>query len=288
VTILKDAQVTLVGLGLMGGSLAMRLKRDGTCRQVVTLVRRDEAAHEAEELGVVDWATTEPGPALADADLVIFATPVRILMRQLERLKPLFKPGAIITDLGSTKRQIMSVFGGLGPGLYPIGSHPMCGKEIAGLSAAEPGLYENATWVVSPLAGTPPGVIDLIEQLARSVGARPLQLEADRHDRLVAAISHLPYLLSSALVLAAQTVAGEDERVWQVAASGFKDTSRLAGSNVEMMMDILLTNQDAVGLMVEQLRRQLDVLTAAIDDGNEADLRLLLERARTQRRLLYI
>jgi prephenate dehydrogenase len=88
-------------------------------------------------------------------------------------------------------------------------------------------------------------------------------------------------------VLAAQTVAGEDERVWQVAASGFKDTSRLAGSNVEMMMDILLTNQDAVGLMVEQLRRQLDVLTAAIDEGNEADLRLLLERARTQRRLLY-
>ena len=279
--------MTLVGLGLMGGSLAMRLKRDRTCRQVVTLVRRDEAAHEAEELGVVDWATTAPGPALADADLVIFATPVRILMRQLERLRPLFKTGAIITDLGSTKRQIMSVFGGLGPGLYPIGSHPMCGKEIAGLSAAEPGLYENATWVVSPLAGTPPGVIDLVEQLARSVGARPLQLEADRHDRLVAAISHLPYLLSSALVLAAQTVAGEDERVWQVAASGFKDTSRLAGSNVEMMMDILLTNQDAVGLMVEQLRRQLDVLTAAIDEGNEADLRLLLERARTQRRLLY-
>ena len=279
--------MTLVGLGLMGGSLAMRLKGDQTCRQVVALVRRDEAAFEAEELGVVDWATTEPEPALAEADLVIFATPVRILMRQLERMQPYLKPGAIITDLGSTKRQIMAAFAGLGPAFYPIGSHPMCGKELAGLAAAEPGLYEKATWVVSPLANTPPRVTDLVEQLARSVGSNPLRLEPDRHDHLVAAISHLPYLLSSALVLAAQSVADEDERVWQVAASGFKDTSRLAASNVEMMMDILLTNQDAVAGMLDRLRGQLDLLADAVAGEQEADLRLLLEQARTQRRLLY-
>ena len=271
----------------MGGSLALRLKADQICRRVVALVRRDEAAFEAEALGVVDWATTEPSLALKGADIVVFATPVRVLMRQLQRYEPLFEPGAIITDLGSTKRQIMQALGQLAPRVYPIGSHPMCGKEIAGLAGAEPSLYDKATWVISPFAATPAAVVDIIDRLARAVGARPLVLPPERHDQLVAAISHLPYLLSSALVLAAQTVAEEDERVWQVAASGFRDTSRLAASNVEMMMDILLTNQDAVGEMIERLRRQLDALSEAIAGGDEAELSYLLEKARTQRRLLY-
>lgn len=271
----------------MGGSLAMRLKADKTCQEVVALVRRDEAAHEAETMGVVDWATTDPERALTEADLVIFATPVRVLMWQLQQYRPFFKPKAIVTDLGSTKRNIMTVLAQLGPDIYPIGSHPMCGKEVAGLFAAEPALYDGATWVISPLAETPPHVIRLIDTLAQSVGAVPLIIDPAQHDQLVAAISHVPYLLSAALVLAAQEVATEDERVWQVAASGFKDTSRLAASNVEMMMDILLTNQNAVNDMIERLQNQLDGLTTAITAGDEAQLRLMLEQARTQRRLLY-
>ena len=265
----------------------MRLKADQTCKQVVALVRRDEAAYEAEELGVVDWATTEPALALAEADLVIFSTPVRVLMWQLEKYQAFFKPGAIITDLGSTKRIVTQALAELGPAVYGIGSHPMCGKEVAGLSGAEATLYNEATWVICPPAETPPGVVETIDALARSVGARPLLLEPDLHDRLVAAISHMPYLLSASLVLAAQSLAEEDERVWQVAASGFKDTSRIAASNVEMMMDILLTNQDAVGEMLNRARRQLDALAEAVASADEATLHFKLEKARTQRRLLY-
>jgi len=284
---LADAQITLVGLGLMGGSLAMRLKTDRRCKRIVALLRREEAVQEAQALGVVDWATTDASAALKEADIVILATPVRVLMEQLQHYRPFFKPGAVVTDLGSTKREITHVLAQLAPQVYPVGSHPMCGKEVAGLAVAEPSLYNQATWVISPLPDTPASIIAVIDELARSVGAKPLLLPPDRHDYLVAAISHLPYLLSSALVLAAQSVAETDEQVWQVAASGFKDTSRLAASNVAMMMDILLTNQDAVGSMLDRFRGQLDALAEAIATGDETTLQRLLEQARDQRKTLY-
>jgi prephenate dehydrogenase len=279
--------VTLVGLGLMAGSLALRLKQDRICRRVTALVRREEAVREALDVGAVDWAGTDPAEALAEADVVIFATPVRVLLRQIQDYRSFYKPGAVITDLGSTKRAVMAAFERLPAHVYPIGSHPMCGKEVTGLSAADASLYNGATWVVSPLAETPEAVIYLIETLATQVGAKPLMLDPAQHDLLVAAISHLPYLLSVALVRAAQTVAEEDERVWQVAASGFRDTSRLAASDVNMMMDILLTNGDAVVDMLARLRLQLDGLAEALAAGDEDRLRRLLEQAQSQRRSLY-
>ncbi len=267
--------------------MALRLKADQTCKRVVALLRRAEAVEEAEAAGAVDWATTDPAAALKEADIVVFATPVRVLLKQLRDYAPLFKPQAVITDMGSTKQEITQALAQLPDQLYPIGSHPMCGKEVTGLSAADASLYNGATWVISPLENTPVEVFRLIETLARSLGAVPLQLDPTRHDRLVAAISHLPYLLSSALVLAAQTVAEEDEQLWQVAASGFKDTSRLAASDVTMMMDILLTNQDAVQMMIGRVGDQLSSLSDAISKGSEDELRVLLERAGFQRRSLY-
>lgn len=279
--------MTLVGLGLMAGSLALRLKADGTCRRLVALVRRERAALEAMQQGVVDWATTDPAAALAEADLVIFATPVRVLQQQLLAYAPHFKPGAVITDMGSTKRVISEALATLPPEVRPVGSHPMCGKEISGLAAADPTLYEGATWVISPLERSPAAAVALIQHLALSVGAVPLEIDAARHDQLVAAISHMPYLLSAALVLAAQDVAAEDDLVWRVAASGFRDTSRIAASQVDMMLDILLTNRDAVGTMVHNLRQQLDALAADLAAGNEAELRARLDQARRQRKALY-
>jgi prephenate dehydrogenase len=271
----------------MAGSLAMRLKADHVCREVVALVRREEAVREAEQLGAVDWATTNPARALKEADIVIFGTPVQVLMAQLQDFAPFFKTGAIITDMGSTKQKTTDVLTQLPSHVYPIGSHPMCGKEISGLVAAEAGLYEDATWVISPLSRTPEGVVEVIKELALAIGSKPIILEPARHDKLVATISHIPYLLSTALVLAAQSVAEEDEVVWQVAASGFKDTSRLAGSSVHMMLDILLTNRDAVVAMMERLQQQLDTLTDAVTSGNEESLRTLLQRANNQRYALY-
>ncbi len=283
----QSLQVTIVGLGLMGGSLAMRLKQTRTVRRVTALVRRAETIAEAERVGAVDFATTDPQTALVNADVIVFSTPVRILTAQLKQFSPFFKAGAIITDVGSTKREIMAVLDALPPRVHPVGSHPMCGKETSGLAAADPRLYEGATWVVSPLKRTPAHAVDTVRTLARAVGALPLTLDAVRHDRLVATISHLPYLLAAGLVLAAQSVAQDDPQVWDVSASGFKDTSRLAASNVQMMLDILLTNQDAVLEMLARVNTKLNALAEAIATGDEESLRVMLQTAAAQRIALY-
>ncbi len=279
--------MTIVGLGLMGGSLAMALKQRNICREVVGLVRRGEVVQAAKEAKVVDDATIDPAQALSEADLVVFSTPVRTIIQQLGQWASLFKPGAIISDMGSTKEKIVRAMAALPPGVYPIGSHPMCGKEQAGLDAAEASLYEGAPWILTPLERTPPAVVHLMGNLAEAIGAKPRILTADRHDKLVAAVSHLPYALAATLVLAAQCMADDDPAVWEVAASGFKDTSRVAASDVTMMLDILLTNQASVGRMLTLAQQQLAQLAEALTAEDEVALRALLERAAQQRRLLY-
>jgi prephenate dehydrogenase len=163
----------------------------------------------------------------------------------------------------------------------------MCGKEQAGLAVAEANLYENAPWIITTLPDTPSLVVQQVVQLAEAVGAKPRLLAADRHDRLVAAISHLPYTLAMALVLTAQEVAESDGVVWDVAASGFRDTSRVAASDVTMMLDILLTNRAALGDMLAIARRQLDRLTQALDSQDETLLRAMMEQSANQRKVLY-
>ncbi|MCG3210807.1 MAG: Cyclohexadienyl dehydrogenase [Anaerolineae bacterium] len=272
----------------MGGSLGLALKENRVCRRVVGLVRRPEAVTQALELGVVDAATLDPAEALGAADIVIFSTPIRTILRQLREYAPLFKAGAIITDMGSTKQQITQAMAALPDGLQPIGSHPMCGKEIAGMAAAEASLYRDAPWVLAPLPRTAPETTATVRQLAQAIGAKTLELEPARHDQAVAAISHLPYTLAASLVLAAQSVAATDPAVWQVRAGGFRDTSRVAATDTTMMLDILLTNRAAVGQLIDLARQRLDDFATAIAAGDETSLRELMEQAARQRRDLYL
>jgi prephenate dehydrogenase len=265
----------------------MALKQRQLCRETIGLARREETVQAALAAKAVDRATIDPAAALSEADLVVFSTPVRTIIRQLRQWAALFKPGAIITDMGSTKAEIVGAMAALPAEVYPIGSHPMCGKEQAGLDAAEATLYEGAPWILTPLERTPGAVVQLMRELAEAIGARPRILAADRHDKLVAAISHLPYALSSALVLAARQIAADDPAVWEVAASGFKDTSRMAASDVTMMLDIWLTNQAAVGEMMTLAQRHLAQLAEALAAGDETTLRMWLDRAAQQRRELY-
>lgn len=271
----------------MGGSLAMAMKERNLCREVVALVRRSEAAREAEQAKVVDYATTHPSDALSGADVVIFSTPVRVIVSQLEKFAPYYKPGAVITDMGSTKQEIVRAMDALPEGIHPLGSHPMCGKEQAGLRVAEASLFEDAPWILTPLERTPSKVTNLVQYLAQAVGAKTQVLAADRHDKLVAAISHVPYTLAAALVLAAQRVAEDDPAVWDIAASGFRDTSRVAASDVTMMLDILLTNRQAVSQMLRTTQYQLDRLSQALYAGDEKTLRALMEQAAQQRQSLF-
>ncbi len=268
----------------MGGSFGMALRQRGVAGEVVGVVRRPEAVDEAVALGAVDRATLDGPAAVAESDIVVLCTPVRTILRQIEEFGPYLRPGTVLTDMGSTKRAVCRAMEALPEGVQPVGSHPMCGKETSGIAAAQPDLYQDKIWVVSPLPRSSAEAVRTVEALGRAVGSRVIHLAPDRHDRLVAAISHLPYLLSCGLVAAADAVAQDDPDVWTVAASGFRDTSRLAASDVRMLLDILFTNQEPVLAMVERFQEELRALAEHLRRGDERGLAAALERIRAIRR----
>jgi prephenate dehydrogenase len=175
-------------------------------------------------------------------------------------------------DMGSTKGEICTALDALPAYVQPIGGHPMTGKETAGFDAAEPGLYRNATWVLTPLTRTTSETVALSRELVEAVGARPVVLPAERHDRLVATISHLPFLAASALVHTTSEVGQDDSAVWELAAGGFRDTSRVAASDTRMFMDILMTNQPAVLEQLDNYIGQLVELRTLLENDDERGL----------------
>lgn len=277
---LKDARVVIVGLGLMGGSLAGALKRRSACREVWGVARRGETIEEAMRRGFIDVGTCDLAEGVAQAGLIVLATPVRTILELIPQMGSLAPAGCVLMDLGSTKVRIVEAMEALPPHLQAVGGHPMCGKEASGLEVAEADLYQGATFVLTPLQRTSSESLTLAQELAEAVGARSLVMDAKRHDRLVAAVSHLPYLLSVSLVAAAEEVAAEDELIWELAAGGFRDTSRLAASDVTMMLDILLTNRQAVGEMLSRFARQLNTITRLLEAENEQTLKFKLQSSK--------
>lgn len=193
-------RVAIVGMGLMGGSLGLALRERRPTIHVTGIVRRVEQVERCVALGASHAATTDMAAGVADADLVVLSTPVRTLMAQIPEVARRMQPGAVLTDMGSTKAAVMRVMAQIPWSIQPVGGHPMCGKEVAGLEAADPNLYQGATWPLTPLERTDQAATAGVKALVEAVGGRPVMLEADRHDRLVAAISHLPYLLAVSLV----------------------------------------------------------------------------------------
>ncbi len=279
---LKDAHVVIIGMGLMGASLGYDLR--GRCRRVTGVVRRPEAVAETEASGCVDDATLDASAAVAEADLVILATPVRTILRQIAELGPQMKPGGVLLDMGSAKTAICQALAALPDHVQPVGGHPMCGKETAGLAAAEPGLYAGCTFVLCPLPRTAPAALSLAQEMTALIRARSLVLDPVRHDRLVAAISHLPYLSAAGLVSHVMGIAQADETVWDVAASGFRDSTRVAASDVRMLLDILLTNQEAVLEAVDDFMGRLTELRDALARGDEEGLATHLHAIAAARR----
>jgi len=278
---LAGSRVAIVGQGLMGGSLAGALR--GRCRAVVGVARRSETIEAALARGLVDQGTIDLTHGVRQADVVILATPVRAILHTLDEIGPLLPKGCLLMDLGSTKTQIVARMAALPGHVQPLGGHPMCGKEVSGIEAADPALYRGHTFVLTPLARTSEAALAQGCALVEEIGGRPLILSPERHDRLVAAISHLPYLLACALVGTAEATASTDPLVWDVAASGFRDTSRLAASDVTMMLDILLTNREPVLKALGNCSAWLDDLARLVESKDEEGLRSALTAARGRR-----
>ena len=282
---LADIRIAIVGLGLMGGSLAGALR--GQCRAVVGVARRAQTVDAALAQGLIDQGVTDLASGVRQADVVILATPVRVILQQLAEIGPLLPQGCLLIDLGSTKARIVGEMARLPAHVQPLGGHPMCGKEVSGVEAADPALFRGRTFILSPLPRTLEATLALGRALVQAVGAQPLVLEPERQDRLVATVSHLPYLLACALVATADATTSADPAAWEVVAGGFRDTSRVAGSDVTMMLDILLTNQGEVLKALSTCQAQLRVLARLVGAGDEGDLRDALSAIRAERLRMY-
>lgn len=280
---LHNARITIAGMGLMGGSLALALR--GKCAHVTGVDVDGEVRGAALAGQVVHAVESELHAGIAGAHLLVLATPVGVILQQLQELKAraaAFSAPLVVLDLGSTKSEIMAAMETLPAACDPVGGHPMCGKEVAGLQHADAALYHGATFVLAPLARTSPAALQLAHAVVAAVGAHALLLDAARHDRLAAATSHVPYLVACALVSAASAAAVDDDALWQLAASGFRDTSRLAASSVNMMLDILRTNRAPVRAALLAQRDQIDRL-AGLLEGDEAALAQFLHSMRSER-----
>lgn len=265
---LQDARVCIVGLGLMGGSLALALR--GRAAKLVGVELHAATRRRALRGRVVDVVTADLAEGARQADLLVLATPVSVILTTLAALPRLRPAGCAVLDLGSTKTDISARMERLPAGFEAIGGHPMCGKEQAGLAAADEMLYCGQTFVLCRNGRTTPRVEQLALELVTAVGAQPLFLPPETHDEIAATVSHVPYLAASALVHSAAAMA--DERVWPVSASGFRDAARLAGSDPRMMLDILKTNRAAV---LARLAHYQQALTAVAELLRADDEQLL-------------
>ena len=278
---LAACHVVVAGLGLMGSSLAAAL--GGHCRTVSGLARRAESIEQAVQKGFIDQGAIDPKEILPKADIVVLATPIRTILHQLDEYGPLLADGSLLIDLGSTKREVLEAMDRLPGGVQPLGGHPMCGKECSGLAAADPKLYIGCTFVVSPLERTSPDALDLGRELIKAIGGRPIVLDAARQDHLAATLSHLPYLLACSLVQTADCVTSSDPAAWEIVAGGYRDTSRVAGSDVTMMLDILSTNRREVLDSAAVFRDKLDHLVGLIAEGDDEALAAFLSSSRAER-----
>lgn len=278
---LTECRVGVIGLGLMGGSLALALRAH--CASLSGYDVDHGALDQALARGLIDRPLELRGDQV---DVLILAAPVSGILDWLARVPTVFSGQFHLIDLGSTKAQIVAAMQALPDRISPLGGHPMCGKETAGLKAADANLYRHCLFALTPLARTHAMTLDVAQQLIDVLSARPLRLDPERHDRLAAAISHVPYLTSVALVEAARRV--DDEAVWTLAAAGFRDSTRLAASEVTMLLDILLSNRAGVLENLARVQTALQTLADCIGRGDRAALRSMLDAARERRSTLFV
>lgn len=277
-------RVAIVGVGLIGGSLGMAWKAAGAVAEVVGITRRPETIDEAVGVGAIDRGTLDPAEGVDGADLVILAVPVRSIVPLFRAVRPHVKPGAIVSDVGSTKESICRAIWseGTGEALF-IGGHPMAGSEREGVLAGDPYLFQNAPYILVPPEGAPREAVDRLAELVRATGARPLVMAADVHDHIVATVSHIPHLIATALVRFAAEEAEATPGLLELAAGGFRDTTRVASGPEDVWTDICMTNASPIAAGLERFEAVLRRLRESLEVGDAEGLREALAYSRQVR-----
>jgi prephenate dehydrogenase len=275
-------RLTVVGVGLLGGSVALAARATGVAREIVGVGRDRQRLEGPLRAGIVDRIATDVAAGVDGTDCVVLAATVFANERLLETIWSSVPAGALVTDVGSTKRGIVAVAERLSAGrpLGFVGSHPMAGSEKSGWQVARADLFRGATVIVTPTDATEPRAIKGVTALWEALGARVSALDPETHDRTVAAISHLPHVAAWALV---DAVARFEPGALAFAARGFRDTTRIAASDPPMWRDILLANTDAVRASLVAFRAALDNLDRLIATGDAAGIEALLARLKATR-----
>ncbi len=270
-------RVAVVGLGLLGGSLAGAARARGVAKRVVGVSRGRETAAAAVSAGLADEGTADLAAGVAGADLVVLCTPVSAMAETLRRAAPQLAPGAIVTDVGSVKARLVDTLPGLlPPGVHYVGAHPMAGSHHTGLRHARKDLFEGAACVQTPTASTPPAALARVRGFWGALGARLFERDPAQHDAQVAWVSHLPHAVAFAY---AASLAAAPAEAFALRGTGFRDFTRIAASDPELWADILATNAKALAGPLAASAQALARLARAIEAEDAAAVHRFLAAA---------
>ncbi len=277
-------KITIIGVGLLGGSIGLAVRRRKLARLTAGFVRRRASLKDCERAGAVDFATTDLLAAVWDADLVILCTPLAQMRSRVREMLPALKRGAIVTDVGSVKASVVRELESLvaKAGAHFVGSHPMAGAEKTGVSAARTDLFANTVCVVTPTKKTNQAALKKVEQFWRTVGSRVLRLKPEMHDALVSRSSHLPHIIAATL---ASHVLNPMQPKHQAAlcANGFRDTTRIASGSPEMWRDIALANRKNLGRTLSAFITDLKKFQHLVKQGDATAITKFFETAKQRR-----
>jgi len=256
-------KLTIIGVGLIGGAIALDVKKNKLADEVVGVVRRAESIDECKRLGVVDKATLSVNEGVKDADFIVLATSISIMPKIAEEILKNIKKDTVVIDVASVKGDLVKKLEGI-LGNHYVGTHPMAGSEKRGVSAAREDLYKKATCIITPTSKTEPKALKVVMEFWTRLGARIMVLTPDKHDRVVSLISHLPHITAACLV---NSIAGEEEAISCV-GPGFKDSTRIASSPPELWQEICEWNKDQILQSIVKHQRELEDVRVHIERSN--------------------
>lgn len=277
-------KITIVGVGLLGGSIGQAARAFRLAGEIAGYARREETIAECEKFGAADYATTDLPAAVSNSDLVILCTPLAQMRSLAERFLPALKPGAIVTDVGSVKADVVRELEALirKAGAHFVGSHPMAGGEKTGVAAARQDLFESAVCVLTPTKKSNAAAVRKLERFWKALGARVLQLPPGKHDLFVSRTSHLPHVTAAALAnLVLNPNAPKDQAT--LCANGFRDTTRIASGSPEMWRDIALANRKHLARAVTALIAELQQFQRALHQSDPKAITRYFESAKERR-----
>jgi prephenate dehydrogenase len=275
--------LTIVGVGLLGGSIARAAKQRGLVRRVIGVGRNAVRLEQARQGGLLDEIQTDLLQVAAQSDLMVFATPVNLIVPKVREAATTCRPETLLTDVGSTKSHICRELAtGLPPELAFVGSHPLAGSHLQGWEHARTDLFEGRVCVVTPIETSPQNTVERLTSFWRAIGMTVLEMSPETHDRALAQTSHVPHVVASAL---AQTLAEEHR---SLAATGFADTTRIAAGDPQVWVPILMDNRNAVLARLDEFASQVTAFREALDRGDADELRRLWERGKAIREQLQV